>query len=263
MADQSDVETALVNAIEAVRVAQGAAWDVFRGWPEADALSRALAAGQITVTVTPRIGFARDTARYPSEEYDLPSVAPTLTVSVAGNVATFAGTCSTDQLAGVKVQSGNVTAYRCGPGDTPSVVAAALATGCGGTAVGAVLTVPGLVSATTERDVTTLRPTRQQEMGFAVNVWAPDPITRDTVAGAVDEALSDQDFLILADGSAGRLKWAGSRSTDRAQNDNLYQRDLYYSVDFSTTITATRTPILFPNVSIAPGVPVGVTASTP
>lgn len=249
MADLSDVEDALAAAVEAARVAAAQSWRISRGWPEAALLDRATASGIVLVTISPREGFNRNTTRYPNEEWPLPAVPPTLTVAVSGVTATFAGTCSPDQLAGV--QSGTTAwSYRCVDTDTPITVATALGTASGGAVSGAALTLSGLVAARTGRDGLTLRPTRNQEVGFAVIVWASDPAKRDAAASAIDAALSDIEFLALADGSAGRIIGAGSRSSDKAENASLFRRDLYFSVDYATTISAARPVVLWPGFSL-------------
>ncbi len=40
---------------------------------------------------------------------------------------------------------------------------------------------------------------------------------------------------------------------DQSQNARLYRRDLLYSVDYATTITASLPTMLFGRVSLAPG----------
>ena len=244
MADVSDAEQALVDAITAVCASMIPLPEVYRGWPSASDLSAAERGSRAIVSVFQRSGFARNTSRYPVEEIALPPVPVALTVTLTGVTAAFAGTCSPDQIAGVQIGS-TAWAVRCGVGDTPATIAASLAARCGGTAFGSAVTRPGLIAARTARDGVTLRPTRQQEVGIMVTVWCSDPIQRDVVAGAVDAALSDQPFLFLADGSAARLRWVGTISTDRAENANTYRRDLFVSVDYATTIRRVRPAVLF------------------
>ena len=137
MADQSDVEQALLNAAEAVREAVNATWTIARGWPNAAELEQAATAGGVLVTVAPRTGFVRNTSRWLEENLALPGVAPSLHVAVSGATATFSGTCSVDQIVGVQVGT-TAWAVRCGASDTPVTVAAALATLSGGAAAGCI-----------------------------------------------------------------------------------------------------------------------------
>lgn len=252
MADSSDVETALLQAIEAVRVSLDATWSIYRGSPEAAALDVELAAGDVHVTVNARTGFWRNTTSYPNREIELPRAAATLTVSLAGQVATFAGTCGTDEIAGVQV--GNTAwVVRCSTGDTPDTVAATLATASGGTASGAALTLANILAARTGRDGATLREVRRQEQQFTIRVRCADPEVRDAVSAAIDAVLADTTFLTLVDGSAGRITGAGADTNDRAQSASLYARDINVLVDYPTTIRMPRTPVLFQGTRAATG----------
>ena len=81
--------------------------------------------------------------------------------------------------------------------------------------------------------------------------WCPDPGTRDLVAAAIDAQLATFDFLGLPDGMAGRLRFLGSFSTDRAQDAALYRRDLIYSMDYATTLAAALPRMLFGETEIS------------
>ncbi len=106
------------------------------------------------------------------------------------------------------------------------------------------------VIARVEADQPSLRETRRQVQPFRIVFWCPDPAARDAAAAAVDEALSAFDFLGLADGMAGRLRYLGTTSSDRAQDAALYRRDLVYSVDYATTIAADLPRLLFGDVRV-------------
>jgi hypothetical protein len=172
--------------------------------------------------------------------------APTLLVSVAGNAAAFSGGAAAGQVAAL-VAGNRAAAYRTQPGDTPAGVAAALcrqmqASGAASVA-GATVTLPGvpLLLARVAADQTVLRQTRRQAQAFRVIAWCPDPLTRDAIGGAIDSALSGIDFIGLADGTSGRLRYLASNVSDRWEDAALYRRELTYSVDYPTTIAATLT----------------------
>ena len=74
---------------------------------------------------------------------------------------------------------------------------------------------------------------RRQEQGFRITCWCPTPATRDAAATAIDQALSGQHFLALADGTSGRLIYAGTTVFDQSQNARLYRRDLNYNVEYA------------------------------
>jgi hypothetical protein len=71
-----------------------------------------------------------------------------------------------------------------------------------------------------------------------VTAWCPDPATRDAVGGAVDSAMSGIDFIGLADGTSGRLRYLSTVVSDRWEDATLYRRELIYTVDYPTTIAA-------------------------
>ena len=127
MADQADVARALEDVADAVRVAQGATWTVYRGYPEAAALDAEIKAGDVHVTVNPRPGgFTRNTTRYLQQDAVTVRPVPSLTVAVDGDTATFGGTADPGQAAGVQVgHAAWVT--RTQAGDTPPAVASGLA----------------------------------------------------------------------------------------------------------------------------------------
>lgn len=254
MADQADVARALEDVADSVRVAQGAAWTVYRGWPEAAALDAEIKAGDVHVTVNPRAGgFTRNTTRYLRQDSVAARPAAALTVAVAGEVATFGGAANPGQAAGVQVGHA-AWVVRTQPGDTPPAVAARLAARVpGASASGAALTVPGLVAARTGADATTAAILRNTEQQFTLTVWCADPDTRDAVAAALDAALSALTFVALPNGEAGRIRFAGDQSSDRAESASIYTRMLHYSVDYPTTQQAAAPVLLFPGTVLAGG----------
>lgn len=252
MADQSDISAALLDQVEAVRIALGAFWATYRGWPEAAALDKQLGEGDVVVTVNPRQGgFTRNSTRYLMQDVPVSRTVPTLTVSVAGDVATFGGAADTGQAAGVQVRSA-AWIVRTGAADTPASIAAALAAVVpGATAQGATLTVPDLTTARTAADGQTAGILRNTDQQFTVTIWCADPDTRDAVAKAIDAALTGLTFIPLPNAEVGRIRFAGDQSSDKAEAANLYTRMLYWTVDYPTTRRAIAPAVLFPTVKIA------------
>ena len=54
--------------------------------------------------------------------------------------------------------------------------------------------------------------------------------------GDYHSALAGVDFLGLADGTSGRLRYIATSLSDRWEDATLYRRELTYTVDYSTTI---------------------------
>jgi hypothetical protein len=126
--------------------------------------------------------------------------------------------------------------------DSPQSVAAKLAgllaTVRSATVSNATVTVPGAIRlvARVEADQLSLRLARRQAQAFRVTAWCGDPATRDAVGSAVDSALAGIDFIGLADGTSGRLRYLASDVSDRWEDAALYRRELTYSVDYPTSI---------------------------
>ena len=141
MADQSDVEQTLAAIVSGVLYPMGTgaasitglACRVHRGWPAAATLDADLAAGRVTVTVSGDARGQRNTTRYPDEWRPTRLASPGLTVEVAGIAATFSGIAAVGQLAGILADD-VAAVHRTVPSDTPSTVAAALASALSGVA---------------------------------------------------------------------------------------------------------------------------------
>jgi hypothetical protein len=262
MADQSDVEQALVTVIAAALYpagegstsAIGATCRIYRGWPNAAALDRDLAGGTVNITVFPIEGQQQNLTRFPDQWGPAASV-PTLTVTATAQSATFAGQAGAGQVAGMLVD-GLGYVYRSQAGDTPPLVAATLASAIRADRVahlsGATITVPtaGRLIARTVADTSVWRELRRQIQAFRVTAWCPTPVLRDAAATLIDPALAAVHFLGLPDGSAGRLRYARTITFDQSQDATLYRRDLVYTVEFPTTQTLVLPAMLFGSLGL-------------
>ena len=257
MAAQSDAEVALVQLAAAALYPNGissaAAIDatirIYRGWPNSSALDTDLAAGRVNVTVFPVPGATRNTTRYAPDWVPDP-VTPTLVVSVSGLTASFAGTADLGQLAGLLVD-GVSYVHRTVTADTPALVAAILAAAINPTSIalasGTSVSIPGATTliARTAADATSLQELRRQQQVFRITAWCPTPDLRDAACEAIDVAYAATPFLVLADGSAARLRFVSTTTFDTRQDAALYRRDLLYSVEYPTTQVATEPSMLF------------------
>jgi len=260
MADLSDVETALVALISAAIYPNGAdaaptngtLSRIYRGWPEAAALDRDLAAGYVNVSVFPEVG-GRNTTRYLDEWLPLPSPGPLLTATVVANTVTFGGNAVPGQLAGILADS-TTCVHATVPGDTPALVASDLAALLRQDRIvllsGTTIVIPG-VSRLLARVVATqpaMLQTRRQEQSFRITCWCPDPASRDSSASLIDSALAQVNFISLADGSVGRLRYRSGSVSDQAEDASLYRRDLVYQVEYPTTLVEQLPTMLFADI---------------
>lgn len=262
MADQADVETALTALASAALYPNGPDsasvpgpdCRIYRGWPNAAALDTDLRAGKVNVTIYPAPGVGRVTTRYVQEWVGVPS-APALNAQVAGASITFGGQAATGQVAGLAID-GVTYAYRVQAGDTPALVAANLAVLVRAdrmaTLSGTTLTIPGAgeLLARVAADAPAQQEARRQVQSFRVTCWCPTPQIRDATAGAVDLAVAPLRFLDLGDGSQGRLIYGGTTVFDQSQDALLYRRDLFYSVEYATVLTAVQPTLLFGDLKV-------------
>ncbi len=261
MADISDVEKALVEAVVAVVYPNGTSNPsmtggnvrIYRGWPSPDGLNADLAVGILNVSVFSDPKSTRDTTRYPRIWKPGASVATTLAVTLTDGAATFSGTGGVGQNAGVLVDAVGY-AVAVGANDTPATVADSLARQIdGAVANGAILSVPSspITAARVEGSGVVWQETRRQEQMITVSFWCADPESRDSLTGAVDATLSQVDWLSLPDGSCARLLYKGTNVTDASENADLYRRDLSYTTEFPTIVQQTVAAMVFGTTTIS------------
>lgn len=266
MADLSDVEEALLRLAADVLYPEGAlapsivgrACRLYRGWPQGAALDADLAAGLVHVTVFPEARPQAVTTRHPDRWEKISAVALGLVITIQGRRATVEGSAHEGQVAGLMVD-GMAVVHRTARGDTPEMVAAVLATYLRTrkivTVEGAALTVAGSgpMVGRVVVDQTLRRETRRQRQVIRLTTWCPDPATRDRLTGALDARLSAVDFLALPDGGRGRLLFRGSTVLDQGRAARLFRRDLFYSVDYATTLVETLPAMIFGDMRFSPG----------
>jgi len=257
MADQSDVEVALVGQIQGVLYphgagaasAIGAACRVYRGWPLSAALNADLAAGVVNVSVVPVAGSVKPLVSF-NDGWMGGGVAPGMTATSFGNSVTFTGVAGTGQLAGLLVD-GVPYVYSSVAGDTVAQVAlelgAMISVNITATSVDATVTVPGAYSVVglTAADVSLWQEIRRQRQSFLIAFYCSTPQLRDSVVALVDLNLTGMKFVGLADGSDGRLIFAETNSQDQNQIAGIYRRDLIYHVEYATTVTMTTAQMMF------------------
>ncbi len=263
MADQSDVESALVALSSAGLYPQGVSAPsvcdqpcrVFRGWPLPAGLDADLAAGIVNVSVFPVEDSARSTTRFPDEWVS--DFAPaTLLVAVNDNAVTFSGTAEAGQLAGIATGEGRTYVYRTRKADTPGLVAAYLAAEARADYIvqltGTTLVLAGAsgVVARVVADAAAFREVRRQSQRFRISCWCNDPLVRDVVATAIDTTLAPLRFIALPDGTQGRLSFAAGNTFDQSQDAALYRRDLIYEVEYPATIHAEQPAMIFGTTSV-------------
>jgi hypothetical protein len=254
MADISDVQDQLAAICGAALYPNGTSSPsaigvdalIYPGWPQPSQLDKDMVAGRVHVSIWAR-GDGTNTTRYPSVWQETVAPVQTLTLVADANTVTIGGTVSTPQVVVV-----NGMAYAVQANDTLSSIAAALATHLpGASSAGPVLTVPtGVRQSAVAATGTIARETRRQTDTVQLSVWAPTPALRSAAAKALDAVFADLRFIEMPDHSSCRLKYIRSLSSDLRENALIYRRDLFYQVEFATTVTAVATQVATPIVNV-------------
>ena len=208
----------------------------------------------MNVTLFPDKAPGQILTRYPSAWHGIP-VAPTLSGMASGSTVTFSGTADVGQVAGVMFGNRSF-AYRIAVGDTPNSVAANLAamirTGQIVHLSGNTLTIPGVSNIVIRvvADSPALREIRRQSHDLRISFWCPTPALRDSASSIVDAALAALTFIDLPDTSQGRIVYKNTAIFDQSQSAILYRRDLLYSVEYPTIISASLPSMIFGDLSL-------------
>lgn len=266
MGDISDVNDALVSFITSAIypngvnggsavILNGSPVDgrVFSGWPNPQMLDADMGATPpiFSVSVFPQAGNERVTTRFTRRWHDLPATPPTITATVSNGAITIGGAITAGHY--VTVHAGNKPAsYAAAANDTLATFATALAAalttaGVASSASGPTITVPAAF-----RDRLTIRtaaPGRsvcevsRSDQRYHITIWAPNNAVRAAVAKIVKPALDTIDTLPLPDNFTAWIRLESSSDVDRAGKANLSCRDLYYWVEYPTTIGMVGYPI--------------------
>ena len=262
MADQSDVEAALVAAIsQAVYPngvggpsAVGALCRVYRGWPQSLALESDLAAGVVNISVFPVSGTTRYVPRL-KVAWQQSTQKLKLSLKVHWDRLEICGEVTPSVTIGLVVD-GKPYRYLTRAGDTPRSVIEALAglvrVDREALVLDNTVRIPGTrrLTARAAVDVMGFEEIRRQSVCFRVTLWCPTPQTRDQVSAFVDLALAGMVFLELGDGSTARLVAQGGDVTDMLSDATLYRRELTYRAEFATVARGILPTMLFGSLDI-------------
>lgn len=260
MADVTDVTSMLVGIISGLIYPNGTSnpsvggvdAKVFAGWPIPETLKADLANDVVQVSVY-TLPSERNTTRYLEQWQTAVINTPTLTLFAAGQTVTVGGTIppkSNPHNAVIFVNQFPYV-YAVQPTDNLNIIATALtaliAAAVPGTMnAGAVITLPAGARLGPVRigvTGTSVMEISRQEKQFQLIVWANTPANRTSIAKTIDSALRAMTFILLPDFTFGRLRYMGNRETDSAQKQQLYRRDLIYTVEYATTQLQTNTQI--------------------
>jgi hypothetical protein len=266
MADISDVESALVALISgavypngtsspSAIVANGTSLNcrVISGWPIPGQIDADMTAipPVLTVSVYPQTGMEKNTTRFPRDWYTPVVTVPTLTATVSGLTVTIGGTVTAGHF--VTIHAGGLAfSYAALSSDTLTTVAAALqalvaGSMSGSSVAGSVITFPatmgGRLIARTGAPSASFCEVGRSNQRFCITIWASNNAARVAAAKAIKPVLDFTDFVALPDNYSGELKYESSTDVDRMNKSSVSCRDLYYWVEYPTTLTQATYPL--------------------
>ena len=233
----------------------GAKVRVYPGWPVPNALETDLQAGNAHVSIYPR-PEERNTTRY-ATAYGEATIRPaTLTADVSGNTVTIGGAVEVPQAVMVLLNFGRTAySYLVKQNDALATIATGLAALIpGATANGRVISITGAYDIKTGiiTTGTATKEVRRQERLVQIVIWAPTPEIRSAIARVVDPFLTTIVRFTLADSSSARLTYKNSPITDMLQKAAIYRRDLFYTVEYATTVQDTFYTIGTTQINLTP-----------
>ncbi len=273
MADISDVATTLAGIVSSVLYPNGTQQPplndvpakIYYGWPIPEQLTADIKAGTCHVSIYPT-PTERNTTRYPLQWQQESINTPTLTAQIAGNVLGArrqrTGRREPAERPPVVVNR-QPYVYAVQPTDTLATIASAFAVTIGASVPGTVAVAGPQVDVSGAGDMlntasvgvtgtSLMEIGRQQRPDPGFTVWAYSPSARDAIIKAVDPAMALLFFITLPDGSAARMIYHGSPQTDRVEKQQIYRRDLIYSIEYATTVSETESQILVEQIDIQP-----------
>jgi hypothetical protein len=221
--------------------------NVMDGWPLPDQIDCDMPQGIADVSTYPVPGTERNVTRYAPKSHVMSIVKATLTLTVSGNTITVGGAMPspfTPHNMAVMI-AGKAFIYPIQVGDALTSIATGLAALIaaaypGTTSSGAVITLAAGANVQAARvgtTGTTAIEWERQVQTFQITVWAPDPVTRSTIASAIKVALAQISFITMPDGFGARIRYLRNAWSDATQKERTYRRDLFYDIEYATTVT--------------------------
>jgi hypothetical protein len=234
---------------------------VFPGWPLPANLDAAVAAGKAEISVYPS-GMEMNRTRYQPAQQVQSVATATLTLKQSGNVVTVGGAMPSPFTAhNMAVLIGSQAfVYPVQATDTLTSIATGLATLLavsypGTTSSGPVVTLPsGVVPKVVRVGTTGVIGTEweRQAQRIQITVWAPDPTTRAQIGAAIKVALAQIAFLTMPDGYGARVLSAAGSLTDSIEKAVIYRRDLFYEVEYATTVISNAATVVAVEMQLEP-----------
>jgi len=256
MASLEDVMDALADVVAADIYPQGSSQSsvtgdfvrIYPGWPSAVQLEEDLDADRAHVSIWPTNRDLNTTRYFDDRPIEtIPAATLTGTFNASASEISFSGAVDIDHNVGVTGKAWQVS-LRVSQGSTLNNVATDVAAGIvsvGGaaTATASVVSVGETVAVSIGTIGTIRTSPRQQRRSLQLIVWSSTPDQRRRISDRLDQVIAKNPWLVLADGSKGRLVYESSPIMDRFEKANLFRRDFFVSVEFSTIVDETTSQI--------------------
>ena len=274
MADLSDVENAIVNAIVASVYPNGTSapsaivvgstaypCKVYGGWPEPDDIDADMVATPpvVNISVYAMPGMERNTTRFPREWFNQFLGTPTITATLSGVEVEIGGAITVGQYVSILIGRQNAYSYAAKAGDTLSSFAANLAAmipiaSVDDDVITLPLTAQGLIKVRVGAPGTIIQELERTNQLYMVSIWTPNNPIRVAASKIIRPALADIDYLNFPDATVGRLLYDSSHDISAMQKQNVYRRDIRYWVEYATCIEQPGFPItIFQTQITVPG----------
>lgn len=220
------------------------------GWPISSQLDKDIAAGNAHVSVFPT-NKERVITKFERVFQANQQTVATLTATVSGQTVTIGGTVAVSQSVMVIVNQ----EYSQGYGyqvlitDTLDSIASSIANLIpGATSLGPVVTISTAfdIIARIATQYTASEELSRQDREFIITVWAPDPNIRFLLGSAIDVFFKENYRIILSDNYYGQVFYDHVEEVDMLEQQTIYRRNLFYIIQYPTTLTKTYTTITDP-----------------
>ena len=219
------------------------------GWPIRTNLDKILQMGKAMVSIYPT-NQSRVVTTFQRNFIPNTLTPATLTATVAGNTVTIGGTVSIPQAVMLIVNNIGYS-YQVLITDTLSSIATALTSLISGaSSIGSVITLPqsySLIARITSNYTASAELAREDRV-FMITAWCPTEAIRFQLGQAIDIYMKLNYRVPMVDNFFAQVFWHKTLDTDMLDKSLIYRRDLYYTIQYATTITQNYASISDPFV---------------
>lgn len=232
--------------------------DIAQGWPQANDVDRAMAAGRTLVSIFAVPSTTSDVPQpFNMEMAIVNQPDPGTGATVLDGALTLTGSPGAKETI-TAVVDGRPYGFAADGGESASTVAAALLAEIvgdypGSTVSGSTVTVAGSHSLEVRIGAKAQVADRihRQRMQFRIVIWSPTPADRAAAARNIDVALKRNLLIEMPDGTSALVTFQGTNLDDKYENASAYRRDLLFNVMWDTVDILDAYEITFVDVGFS------------